>query len=70
MPRPFGKVRETPLDVSHCRHRVVDRGALLVIKDCLLDPLSVGLPSVPAGTRAYAGVSLISPTGTSWVPCA
>src|SRR5680860_495076 len=62
MPPEIAQARETPLEGSHCRH-VVDRGAPLVIEDTRQEPLAAGTSPVPAGTRAYAGAPLTTPSG-------
>ena len=60
MPEPLATTRETPLDLSFCRH-TVHVGAPLVIPDTRDDPRVASMASVTEfGVRAYAGVPLFA----------
>src|SRR5690606_38178046 len=55
-------VRETPLDLSFCRHAILEHDTL-VINDALADPRTAGNPLAVAnqnGLRFYAGALLKS----------
>ena len=62
-------IRETPLDISICRHAILEQ-ELLVINDTLFDPRTAGNPLVNSAERSlrfYAGALLKSgehPLGT------
>ncbi len=59
LPEPVKSVRETPLDLSFCRHTVA-LGTPLVIADTRVDERVNMMPSVTEhGILAYAGVPLI-----------
>lgn len=57
-------VRETPLDVSICKHAILQRG-LFVVPDTLEDPRLASNPLVTGepGLRFYAGALLETPEG-------
>ncbi|HEX8210954.1 MAG TPA: GAF domain-containing sensor histidine kinase [Longimicrobium sp.] len=63
MPEPLASARETPLEMSFCKHTVV-LGAPLIIPDTHGHPMVGDNPAVHGfGVRAYAGIPLLTPGG-------
>ncbi|HEY0151620.1 MAG TPA: GAF domain-containing sensor histidine kinase [Longimicrobium sp.] len=63
IPEPLASARETPLEMSFCKHTVV-LGAPLIIPDTRGHPMVGGNPAIDGfGVRAYAGIPLLTAGG-------
>jgi signal transduction histidine kinase len=63
VPEPLASARETPLEMSFCKHTVV-LGAPLIIPDTRGHPMVGDNPAVDGfGVRAYAGIPLLTAGG-------
>lgn len=63
IPEPLASVRETPLEMSFCKHTVV-LGKPLVIADTRGHPIVGENPAIEGfGVRAYAGIPLLTSDG-------
>lgn len=63
VPEPLASTRETPLEMSFCKHTVV-LGKPLIIPDTRGHPVVGDNPAVEGmGVRAYAGIPLLTPGG-------
>lgn len=63
IPEPLASARETPLEMSFCKHTVV-LGAPLIIRDTRGHPMVGDNPAIDGfGVRAYAGIPLLTPSG-------
>jgi signal transduction histidine kinase len=63
IPEPLASARETPLEMSFCKHTVV-LGAPLIIPDTRGHPMVGDNPAINGfGVQAYAGIPLLTPSG-------
>ena len=63
MPEPLASIRETPLELSFCRHTVV-LGRPLIVPDTRGHPVVGEVPAITQfGVLAYAGIPLLTADG-------
>jgi signal transduction histidine kinase len=63
MPEPLASARETPMEMSFCKH-TVELGQPLIIPDTRGHPIVGDNPAITGfGVRAYAGIPLLTPSG-------
>ncbi len=63
IPEPLASARETPMEMSFCKHTVV-LGEPLIIPDTRGHPIVGDNPAIEGfGVQAYAGIPLLTPSG-------